>query len=178
LIEDKIASKQVRYFLEIGSFLGGSTEHWLRASPNTTVIAVDPWQDGWAGTYAADHGFAEYQEQLNRKDGFFQTFLVNLKNNKDRVIPVRDRSPEILVKFYLMGLRPEIIFFDANKVVDDIAIAHRLWPDAILTGDDWNWGEEEGYPVQKMLKEFAASEGFEILQKFDTWMLAKKESNT
>lgn len=173
LIEEWIGSHDVRYVLEIGSFLGGSTEHWLRASPKVVVVCVDPWQDGWAGTYAVDNGFPKFQEQLNRKDGFFYTFLANLNNYRDRIIPVRDQSPEVLVRFFLMGLDPQVVFFDATKLSDDIVVSHRLWPDAILAGDDWHWGENEGYPVQKMVKDFAAANGFQILQKFDTWMMVK-----
>jgi hypothetical protein len=174
LIEQMIVDKDVRLLLEIGSFLGGSAERWLRASPNLVVVCLDPWLDAWAGNYVAKHGYAELRDQLNRENGFFMTFLANLWNYRARVVPVRKKSPEGLLDLFLFDLQPDLIYIDANKASDSIRVCHQLWPSAILTGDDWNWSKEGGKaPVQEAVTKLASAHGCEILQQKETWVLIK-----
>ncbi len=93
LIEDLIRERGASVLLEIGSFLGGSALRWLRASPDIVVVAVDPWQDGWAGDYLAGLGYPDQRERLNASDGLFEMFLRNVQPFADRVVPVRATSP-------------------------------------------------------------------------------------
>ncbi len=79
LIEDLIRDRRLGVVLEIGSFLGGSALRWLRASPDVVVVAVDPWQDGWAGDYLGTLGYPQQRERLNARDGLFELFLRNVQ---------------------------------------------------------------------------------------------------
>ncbi len=173
LIEQMIVDNDVRLILEIGSFLGGSTERWLRASRNLVVVCLDPWLDGWAGDYTAQHGYTEFRDQLNQENGFFMTFLANLWNYRTRVVPVRKKSPQGLLDLFLLNLQPDLIYVDADKKSDSIRACHQLWPSAILTGDDWNWGKGDKAPVREAVTTLASTHGFEILQQKETWVLIR-----
>jgi hypothetical protein len=105
LVVEVIQERRAKQILEIGAFLGGSAELWLRSWPEAVVICIDHWPDAdaaraqggtSAGDYAARSGYPEAQPQLDRPGGFFQTFLANLIYCKDRVIPVRAESPGVL----------------------------------------------------------------------------------
>ncbi len=155
-------------------FLGGSAARWLQTSPDIIVICVDPWLDGWAGDYAAKYGNSEFQDQLNAKEGLFQTFLVNLSACSSRVIPVRDASPEALLKLFLLGVQPDLVFLDATKTIDDLLVCHQLWPSAILTGDDWSWELEGDFLAKDAVIKFASKHGFEVIHKRQSWLIVKE----
>jgi hypothetical protein len=159
---------------QIGSFLGGSAYRWLTASPELVVVCVDPWSDGWAGDYASAKGRAGFQKQLNAAEGLYRTFLLNLTQFRDRVVPVRGLSPQVLPQLFVLGFVPDLVFFDSTKRLDDLPVCHRLWPEAIFTGDDWFWADQEGdLPAQRAVKAFAAAHGFTILHQSQTWVLAR-----
>jgi len=53
MLTDLIVERNVSVILEIGVFFGGSARTWLNASPNITVVGVDPWMGApWWGRYA------------------------------------------------------------------------------------------------------------------------------
>ena len=83
-------------------------------------------------------------KQLGRENGFYQTFLTNLWDNQDRVIPVKEYSPAILYELSSMGLEPDLIYLDSDKVGTEIELCRELFPNAIMTGDDWCWTNEDG----------------------------------
>ena len=133
LIEDLIRERQLSVLLEIGSFLGGSTLRWLRASPDLVVVAVDPWQDGWRATTSPVAGYPDQRDGLNASNGLFEMFLRNVLPFAERVVPVRAASPMVLDELARLGLRPDLVFIDAAKLTGDLVTASELWPEAILT---------------------------------------------
>ena len=129
MVEQKLRRKKFKVVLEIGCFLGGSVENWLRSSSDVTVVAVDPWPECDVANYARKNGRSEAEaQQLEREDGFYQTFLANFWDQRDRVIPVRDYSPGVLHELAEAGLRPDLIFLDSDKSGDEIEICHELFP--------------------------------------------------
>jgi len=177
LITELIRERAITRVLEIGSFLGGSAELWLQTSPALSIICVDPWPDAdyWAvGDYAAQNGHFEFREQLNAPMGFYKTFLANMVNYRERLIPVRGFSPEALLPLFLAGYSPELVYIDAAKSYDDIAVSHQLWPTAVIGGDDWLWRPEENYPARQAVLRFAAEEGMEVFHRKHTWLLVPK----
>ena len=160
--------------LEIGVFLGSSLKQWLVVSPDVYVIAIDPWAGEWWTDYAQDHGRNSLAQQFSRQDGPYLTFLSSLWEFRDRLFPVRGTSPEKLYELAQLGVEPDLVFFDSNKTGEDIEVVHQLFPRAILTGDDWTWGLEHGYPIRESVRAFADNHGFNIVFDRATWVLLNR----
>lgn len=169
--------------VEIGAFLGGSTRQWLDASPGLTVIAVDPWDGNWGpyvrgmaqSPWMARHvaGLdAEAVADLIEGHGNYAIALNNLRGYRDRVIPVRRFSPEALHYLHARGIRPDVIYIDAFKEVDDLTAAWELFPNAVICGDDWNWRDEQGvYRMQQHVTTFAEAHSLRVEADAATWLL-------
>jgi hypothetical protein len=97
---------------------------------------------------------------------------------KERLFPVRGKSPEKLYDLANMGVKLDLVYFDSNKTGDDIDVVHHLFPDAILTGDDWTWGLEQDYPIRASVRKFAHGHNFKIVSDRATWVLVKGSLNT
>ncbi len=174
LIADHIRQHSVRSMVEIGSFLGGSALRWLACAPELRIVCVDPWteREEWsAGDYAAEKGRGDFREQLDQPAGFFHTFLRNVSAQKERIIPVRGRSPEALLPLFLAGFTPQLVYIDAAKSFDDIAVSHALWPQAALSGDDWMWLPAENFPARQAVLRFAALHDMQVFFRESTWVL-------
>jgi len=174
LVEKKIRPKSHPIVLEIGCFLGGSIRNWLSASPHAQVVAVDPWPESWdAAEYARRYDRPQWEiEQLSRDDGFYQSFLAALWDQRKRVIPVREYSPDILRTLSDLGLRPDVIFLDSDKVGTEIEICRELFPGAIMTGDDWGWRNEAGeYPIREPVQRFCQQNGRYLKVENATWVI-------
>jgi hypothetical protein len=171
LITDRISKNEDFLIIEVGVFLGSSVKKWLAVSPRVNVIAIDPWEGDWWAEYALKHGRRELVEQFRRKDGPYMTFLSSLRGCRDRVFPVRGMSPNKLYELAELRVRPDLIYFDNDKTGDDIEVAHRLFPSAILAGDDWTWGVEKGFPIRKAVRRFAQEHGYFVRSNRSTWIV-------
>ena len=170
LVVDLIRRDDVKVLLEIGSFLGGSTRVWLDASPELVVIAVDPWKGDW-GEFARRNGYDDCVEQLSRVDGGYETFLTNLWDHRERIIPVRGLAPAILHEVHAAGVSPDLIYIDSDKSGRELSTCQRLFPASLLTGDDWTWGADEGYPMRPPVMRVAEESGLFLRTKMATWVL-------
>jgi hypothetical protein len=45
----------------------------------------------------------------------------------------------MLAALHSAGLRPDLIFIDADKQAAEIQLCDELFPEAIVCGDDWLW---------------------------------------
>lgn len=172
LIVNKICKDRPFLIIEIGCFLGSSIKKWLAVSPNVYVIAIDPWEGEWWADYARTHGRDELIDQFSRENGPYLTFLSSLWEYKERLFPVRGISPEKLYELAGLAIQPDLIYFDSDKTGVDLEVAYQLFPEAILTGDDWSWGQEQGYPIRKAVRTFAKDRhGYQIVSNRATWKL-------
>jgi hypothetical protein len=189
IVVEAIKANNVELMLEVGCFLCGSTLQWLRSSDKLTVIGADPWDANWAAyveTLALDVARARTvwhltDEQIativhnQRHYGSFCVAMNNVRLYKSRFIPVRRKAPEVFSYLKVREIEPQLIYIDADKKRDDLDEAHRLFPNAILCGDDWLWPDESGVMVmQEAVKAFAAEKGFEIKSARQTWVLTPK----
>lgn len=175
LVCNQITVDKPFLIIEIGSFLGSSIKIWLNKSPNVYVISIDPWEDGWPEDYAKEHGRDNVGLQFSRKDGLYMTFLSSLWEYKNQIFPVRGKSPDKLYELSEMGIEPDLLYFDSDKVGDDIQIAHELFPNAIITGDDWSWGINEGYPIRKAVKTFIKNNNYKVVSYKATWIIKQSQ---
>lgn len=186
LIIEVIRQHNIELMVEVGCFLCGSTLQWLRASEKLTVIGVDPWEGNWAAYverlpldpmqmrtvfHLTDREIATAVANL-RRHGNFAIALNNVRLYKSRFIPIRQRSPEALTYLKERQIKPQMIYIDAGKHRNDLDAAFKLFPDAILTGDDWLWPDESGVMrMQENVKAFAAEHNFEIKSARQSWVL-------
>lgn len=146
-----------------GSFMGQSAWHMSKCAKNATIIAIDHWQ-----------GSIEHQKNYKEiLPVIYETFLVNLWDLRDRLIPVRSSSIEGMTEVASLGIVPDLVYIDwshdVKSVEDDVSCAISLFPDSIICGDDWTWSNvREG--VRLAVSRFP---GFNI-QSFNTcWKLVK-----
>ncbi len=158
-ILNSFLNENTQVVVELGSWLGKSTRHILRAAPNATVIAVDHWKG------SAEHSQKAVIPILH------ETFLVNCWNFKDRLIPLKSDTLSGLQEIYDEGLNPDLIYIDAGhdttSVMQDIMKSVYLFPNAQLVGDDWLWGKNR--PVARAVEICAKGFGFEIKVSENTW---------
>jgi len=177
LVYNKIDKDTPFLIIEIGSFLGSSIKFWLNKSANIYVIAIDPWEDGWPEGYAKKHKRYDVAKQFSRKDGLYMTFLSSLWQHKKQIFPIRGKSPDKLYEIAKIGIEPDLLYFDSDKVGDDIKIAHSLFPNAIIAGDDWTWGINDGYPIRNAVKEFIKENNYNVVSDKATWVIKKTKLN-
>lgn len=183
LVRDQIIRNDVKVILEIGVFLGASARQWLAISPDVHVICVDPWKGGeWIGDFARYHDQAEWVcNQLTRDDeAFYQTFLRNMWEERHRVTPVRGLALDVLQHIRDCGVQPDLVYLDGDKTGRELPVCHELFPDAILTGDDWFCGidhffnPDKGYPIRVPVKEFCRDIDRNLLVDKMTWVITSE----
>lgn len=128
-------SERTKLVVELGSWLGLSTRFIAGAAPQAHVIAVDHWQ-----------GSAEHQrkpELAGLLPVLYELFLSSCWSFRDRILPVRMTTCEGLEEIARHGLEPDLVYLDADHSYDavkqGILQIRRLFPGAVLIGDDWNW---------------------------------------
>lgn len=189
IILRQIHDRDIRVMVEVGCFLGGSARHWLTAKADLTLIGVDPWGGNW-GDYIegmlTSPNMSRHVEHMTdaevmrivdllRSHGNYAVALNNLRPWRDRFYPVRRFSPEALHYLSRRKIPVEMIYIDAFKHRVDLDSAYALFPQAVLSGDDWLWPDEAGrFVMQEVVKAFAAEHGFEIEHKRQSWVLHRK----
>lgn len=183
LITDLIREREVTLMLEIGCFMCGSARQWLSSSPNLEIIGVDPWDANWApyvrkmaqedNRMLADLERPTDIADIIQKYGNYVLALNNIRDIGDRFIPVRQRSPEALHYLSKRKIEPDLIYIDAFKSDEDLWVAHRLFPDALLCGDDWTWRDEDGrYRMREHVERFAAEHRYYVRDEAATWVVS------
>lgn len=180
LVVEQMRTKQLSIILEIGVFLGGSAKVWLDSLPNVCVLALDPWIGGaWLGRFAHRNHQPEWVvEQLAAdEDAMYKTFLTNMWDYRDRIIPIRGGAPQALFALQQFGVQPDLVYLDADKSGRELEICHQIFPQAVLTGDDWFmgidrfWRPDEGYPIRKPVKEFCRRHNSRLMVDKHTWVI-------
>ena len=181
--------ENVALMVEVGVLYGGSCLQWLKHKPTISVVGIDPWdfdneQVRYWWRYRHSYGLSnldqkgmsdnDFLEQLLRPDAAYRATLSNLWDYRDRFVPVRGRSPEMLYKLAQLGLTPDLVYFDSDKELSDLWVCQKLWPTAIISGDDWTWSpidQNNIYPVQEVVGKFAAEHQMEVHSSEATWYL-------
>jgi hypothetical protein len=173
LVTDAIASRGVNVLLEIGSFLGGSARQWLAASRDVVVICVDPWPDLTdPGLGIAAHRIGRaYRDQLRAPDGVYRSFISSMWDVRHRIVHVRGMALDVLPELHALGLRPDMVYIDADKKGHEIPVCDELFPDAVITGDDWNWSDGYSFPIREPAFRSARKRGRRLKSVRTTWLI-------
>jgi hypothetical protein len=120
--------------VELGSFLGKSARFILDNS-RANLIAVDTWLG--SPELIGHETMSQWGADL------FERFQANCWNYRERLTVVRHTTSAALRYFAKVGLRPDLIYVDASHQREDacldVTLCRRLFPDAVLVGDDWMW---------------------------------------
>lgn len=173
LITDLLASRRLMVVLEVGTFLGGSARQWLTAGPELVVVCIDPWADIVRPNPWFDrHPFGRAcGGQLRAAEGLYETFLSSMWDVRDRVIPVRGKAADKLPELHALGLKPDLVYIDADKRCEEIAVCDVLFPDALIGGDDWNWSDGYAFPSRAPARASARKRGRVLKHCGNTWLI-------
>lgn len=173
LIKNLIIQRNPRVIVEIGAFVGGSILQWLAATPDSTVVAIDPWYQisGPIPFYDTHPVGREHGRQLREPDGLYHAFLATLWEHQERVIPVRGTGCQMLPVLHRAGLRPDLIFLDADKQAAEIQLSDELFPEAIVGGDDWLWCDGKKFPTQQPVRDSARRRNRFLKTVSNTWLI-------
>lgn len=134
---NRLLNTETSLVVEVGSWLGMSAHYILTHAPKANVICIDHWRG------SCEHMNSDDPEIQRRIPVLYETFLVNLWEYRERVIPLRSSSLEGLKLVHQCGLLPDLIYIDASHeypdVYQDVKTALELFPASIICGDDWTW---------------------------------------
>lgn len=184
LIVELIRDLRPSIFLELGTFLGGSALQWLENSPpSMTLIVGDVWGESaqnWIfeqmenpAPWIADVDKVRALAAPLQAHGIFKVAMHNLREFRDRVVPMRMSRAELYSEIKTF-LEPDIIYIDAGKERPDYIDAEKMFPKAVLCGDDWEWQNERGdFPVRAFVHELAERRNCDVVVDRATWVLRK-----
>ncbi len=146
--------------VELGSWLGMSTRFIADHAACATVIAIDHWQ-----------GSVEHHEQAACRDmlpRLHERFLAMNWGYRHRVIPLKMTTIEGLQVVAAHEVVPNLIYIDADhrydSVLEDLSCASRLFPDAVLVGDDYDYPD-----VQRAVTDFASQRDLVVQVVGENW---------
>lgn len=187
-IRKKIMANGRCKILEVGLFLGSSAFHWLDTHKEVELIGVDLFARnesvfeyylneniGWAVSQLARTD-AEAFLRSYKEHGQELIFFKNLECFKDRISIYRGNFNKIIDEIKADHPDVDIVFLDADKRREMIDLAHRCYPDALISGDDWSWGESQGFPMQLAVKAFCNDNHMEWESVAATWKIKHKLS--
>ena len=163
LLRRAIAEVRPRVIVELGSWLGLSARFLAEAAPDATILCVDTWEGG-----EEHHRSSQFRPVLGRLHG---SFIAHLWPHRDRVVPVRGRSWDGMQAIHDHGVAADLVYIDASHetpdVLRDLETARRLFPDAVLTGDDWSWPS-----VRRAVIPFARRHRMRVVRDGNAYLLA------
>lgn len=145
----RFITSETKVVIELGSWLGESATDILKRNDDLTLICVDHWKG------SEEH----HKNEKCRKmlPTLYETFLVNMWEHRDRLIPIRSTTVDAMTLLFDMDLTPDAIYIDADHsrpaVAIDLDAALRFFPKATTMGDDWKW-ESVRFGIKDCLKKF------------------------
>jgi hypothetical protein len=169
LIDKLLAETNAKVVIELGAWLGKSTRHFAQALPKNGVV------------YTVDHWFCPPYDQLvpiwywsSDTTNLYNRFLSNIIHAQltHKIIPLRMSTMEAAQIFYDKGIKPDLIFIDAEH--DEYSVYNELtayFPlvkgHGLICGSSWGWGASWGWtdknlPVQTAVTRFAEENNLKI----------------
>ncbi len=156
--------------VELGSWYGLSAK-WMaeKLPPDAVLVCVDRWDNNfikksWSRRGMSWKKLAPFIDQ----HPLYETFLVNMWEYAQRVLPIRSDTLIGLQKIHEFGLKPDLIYIDAGheyqSVKKELTLIAKLFPDVKICGDDWKW---KG--VERAVREHAAKQKLTISTNNNCW---------
>lgn len=190
VIDEVLDRVRPRFWLELGSMLGGSAIRVARRiearGSDCGVVCVDPFcgdvnMHHWEFELAKSGGW-RFLQLVNGRPTIFERFAANVREAglTHRILPIHataivgmrylDRIHQL---GYLSGL-PEVIYLDAaheaGETLLELRTAWGLLPEGgVLMGDDWDW-----LAVRRDVQRFTDEVGVDVeLRENNQWILSK-----
>lgn len=172
--------------LEVGLFLGSSAYHWLEEHDKVELVGIDLFarNESVFDYYLKENiAWAVSQFEQTDKEAFIHsykengqelTFFKNLAGFKDRIHIYRGNFMKVGEEIKADHPDIDLVFLDADKSRAMINLAYQLFPTALLCGDDWNWGEAQGFPMQSAVKAFCEENNMKWGSVAATWLVKNK----
>lgn len=153
--------KDKRVIIEIGAGIGKITD--LLAERVDLVYAIDQWE-----ALAGDERTAQTVEDC------FEVFCINCWDSRLKIIPVEGWSKIVIPWIAEKGINPDAIYVDGSHTytgfIADLLMCAEHFPNAILFGDDYRWGDMSIYIALQNFSE----KGYEITPHVGGMWTAKK----
>jgi hypothetical protein len=135
LMLSRLLSPDTHLVVELGAWLGMSTRFIANHAPRATIVSVDHWEG------SPEHKSQErFQKLLPR---LYETYLARCWDYRERIVPLRMGTQDGLRTVAEAGLQPDFVYVDAEHsfeaVTAELTLARRLFPRAVLGGDDYDW---------------------------------------
>ena len=175
VIEKIVKEQNVHVVIELGSWLGKSTRHIASTLPEDGVVyAVDHWQ---GSPEHHQETFDYFPEMKTILPVLYEQFLSNVIHAKltHKIIPWKMSTDEAIKRFHAEQIRPDLIYVDAahdeESVYKDLCNYYPLVKEhGTMCGDDWGWGEEQGFPVRRAVERFAKEHHLQIDLYANNWV--------
>lgn len=156
----QLITPDTRIIVDGGSWKGQSA--WILAglAPQAHIICIDTW------TGSLEH----IKCMPDALPILYDTFLANMAEIRDRIIPIRADWKDGLGEMLHHGVCPDIVYIDWNH--EEAAVTEQLeyistnFPKAQICGDDWTWPG-----VRNAVQGFAARTGMQISSDYSCWQL-------
>ena len=165
-----------KVILELGVWLGRSTEYMARIAPGATIVSVDTWNPEVLVRWAKQK--APHLVEVSRIAE--QTFHANVAKwgLLGRVIPWRSSSIEAIHKLAVRGVCPTVIYLDTAhtyaQTVRELAALESRLPTAQIVGDDWDWsGEKRPLSIQRAVREFCERRSYKVKSTDTGWAILR-----
>jgi hypothetical protein len=149
----RVLSPATHLVVELGAWLGLSSRFIANHAPNAVVVSVDHWKG--SPEHLQD---PRYEHLLPR---LYETFQSRCWDYRERIVPLRMSSLDGLKAVAEAGLQPDVVYVDAEHsfeaVSGELALARKLFPRAVLTGDDYDWTG-----VRAAVNDFARRQGMVV----------------
>jgi hypothetical protein len=153
LLKKYIELLNPKVILELGAWKGLSTIYMLELFDGI-VISVDNWIGG--------ESILKNKKQKNDIDEVYNTFLRNLYDFRDRIIPIKMDGREGIKYLSTLGIKIDLIYLDMdhtyNNVINDLETLYEYFPDVIIIGDDFEYYDD----VKKAVNEFIQKYNYKI----------------
>lgn len=116
----------------------GQSAKWFLENSKADIICVDTWN-------ISEEYYRDVVKAVGEVPEIFEYFKANLYEYRDRVLPIKSLTQGALIKIKESGVKIDLVYIDAGhtfqEVFNDIRACITLFPNAIITGDDYQWEE-------------------------------------
>lgn len=159
---------------EIGVWKGDFSKCIQKITSPKTLHLIDPWE--FQNEFPERmFGGAVAKNQLDM-DRIYEGVRKRF-NNYTNVIIHRGKSERVLPEF--KDAYFDWVYIDGNHyyeyVINDLRIClSKVKPGGIIAGDDYTWGEQEGFPIKRAIHDFIRENNLEDnLQILDSQFMIK-----
>lgn len=157
-----VKNENIKVIVELGSWYGKSAHMMMtEANHDITLFCVDLWsgEDIKEGNQVIT---AQKFGDMVDKHSLYETFIKNLWEYRGKVVPLQMTTLEGLKVIHQLGVKPDVVYIDANHTYDDVKaefmLIKELFPDTQICGDDYNF---DG--VAKAVEEMAETYNMKVL---------------